>query len=480
MQKHWLGWNHTEGTKKKYRRPQIIYISHYWVVAASENLKRLPESWHAIKFHFKVVKVITSKTPPFKFAEMWVKQAVLVISFYSQTNCQVSLCPSPCPPPSLSRPPSLFKFSIFSFFSNTLWLLPTSPLSVCLSLSPSARLQFIPPLVSSLLLCGRGGSLSRMAVREWAANQKPQRRHKTSGKQQKSYLKASQWHWQLSGDPHTLVHTQMDTFTYIYEQVFRGRMSCRMLHVNSHMWQWHSCVWYQHTHVAHFPRGLLFTAATTDMSLFCADRRRLHEKICLASWLKVINLLNHSPATNKHLWHHPKADQSENGRTGGLANTRRNIQTEREICVLFLSLISLQYNLYLNHYLWIENPNILRLWSCWGDSFLCLCETGEIKNPSTAMILIWTINQFSFQLIEWMNKGPAKSLAACEHGADKFNARACGLLNIAKYWKWNLLSRAHNGHKVLRSADDASPVDVFNNRSASRLSIQIKGCGKVE
>lgn len=302
MQKHWLGWNHTEGTKKKYRRPQIIYISHYWVVAASENLKRLPESWHAIKFHFKVVKVITSKTPPFKFAEMWVKQAVLVISFYSQTNCQVSLCPSPCPPSSLSRPPLLFKFSIFSFFSNTLWLLPTSPLSVCLSLSPSARLQFIPPLVSSLLLCGRGGSLSRMAVREWAANQKPQRRHKTSGKQQKSYLKASQWHWQLSGDPHTLVHTQMDTFTYIYEQVFRGRMSCRMLHVNSHMWQWHSCVWYQHTHVRckHiFPED----SSSPQPQLIChcsvqTEDGSMKRFVWLVGWKSLICLITVQPQTS--------------------------------------------------------------------------------------------------------------------------------------------------------------------------------------
>lgn len=192
--------------------------------------------------------------PPFNFAEMWVKQAVLVISVFPQTNYQLPLCPSPClPPVSLVLPHCLNFRSIFPFFSNTLCLLPTSPLSVCLSLSPSALLQFVPPLVSSLLLCGRGGSLSRMAVRERAANQKPQRRHKTSGKQQKSYLKASQWHWQLSGDPHTLAHTHMDAFTYIYEQVFRGGMLCRMLYVNSHMWVMthvvsaHACTLYSRT-----------------------------------------------------------------------------------------------------------------------------------------------------------------------------------------------------------------------------------------
>lgn len=96
-------------------------------------------------------------------------QAVLEISF----SCFFFFLPITL---ALSHLLSFLAYYFFlpPVFSNTLFLLSTSLLSVCLSLSPSAR----PPLLPSLLLCGRGGSLSCMAVREWAPNQKPQCRHK--------------------------------------------------------------------------------------------------------------------------------------------------------------------------------------------------------------------------------------------------------------------------------------------------------------
>lgn len=166
--------------QKKYRRPQIIYISHYRVVAASENLKRLPESWHAIKFHFKVVKVITSQMPPFNFAEMWVKQAVLVISFFPQTNCKVPLCPSPClPPVSLVLPHCLNFRSIFlSFLTPSDFNLPLLFLSAShflhLLVFSSSLLSF-PPSFSAVeeAVCHAWPSVSERRIKSPSVGIKP-------------------------------------------------------------------------------------------------------------------------------------------------------------------------------------------------------------------------------------------------------------------------------------------------------------------
>lgn len=107
----------------------------------------------------------------------------------------------------LSLFPSFLAFyvHISSSLSHTLYLPPPFCLPLTFSICSSLSL--------SLFLCGRGSSLSCMAVLKWAANQKPQRWHKPPPSSRNPIWKppdALTAQWRCT---HTLIHTHMEANT---------------------------------------------------------------------------------------------------------------------------------------------------------------------------------------------------------------------------------------------------------------------------